>query len=74
MTPEAPEVREPQHALTALTTFELKGYRQELERAIAFFDRQEPVPPVRVDLSARLESVVAEQEARSAGVLERPGQ
>ena len=36
---------EPKHPLHAMTTYELRDYRRELERAIAFFDSQDPVPP-----------------------------
>jgi hypothetical protein len=56
-------VEQPKHRLTQLTTYELRDYRRELEQAIAFFDRQEPVPPARDRLQARLDQVVAEQES-----------
>lgn len=39
-----PDVPDPAQRLSALTTFELRDYRRELETAIAFFDRQDPVP------------------------------
>jgi hypothetical protein len=39
-------------------------YRRELESAIAFFDRQDPVPPARRRLQARLDAVLAEQDNR----------
>jgi hypothetical protein len=54
----------PKHALHALTTYELRDYRHELERAIAFFDRQTSAPPARTRLQARLDDVVAEQDER----------
>jgi hypothetical protein len=57
-------VEQPKHRLTQLTTYELRAYRRELERAIAFFGRQEPVPPARDRLQARLDEVAAEQESR----------
>ncbi len=41
---QAPTVDQPSHPLHALTTFELTGYRRQLEHAIAYFDRQDPVP------------------------------
>ena len=44
---------------------ELKAYRRDLERAIAFFGRQDPVPPVRADLQAALDAVPAEQDERT---------
>jgi hypothetical protein len=60
-----PAVDPPKHPLHALTTFELRGYRRQLEHAIAFFDRQDPVPAVRGDLQATLDAVAAEQESRA---------
>ena len=56
---------EPKHPLHAMTTYELRDYRQELERAIAFFDTQDPVPPARHRLQARLDEVLAEQDDRA---------
>jgi hypothetical protein len=47
-----------------MTTYELRDYRHQLERAIAFSDEQNPVPPVRHDLQARLDDALAEQDAR----------
>ena len=58
-------VESPQHPLHALTTFELRGYRRQLENAIAFFDKTDPAPPARDDLQARLDAVLAEQEDRA---------
>ncbi len=55
----------PKHPLAELTTYELRDYRRELESAIAFFDRQDPVPPARDRLQAKLDSVLAEQEERA---------
>jgi hypothetical protein len=65
MTPEPETVEQPKHALHALTTFELRDYRRQLESAIAFFDRQDLVPPARARLQARLEAVLAEQDDRA---------
>ena len=48
----------------AMTTYELRDYRRQLETAIAFFDRQDPVPPARDRLRASLDTVLAEQEDR----------
>jgi hypothetical protein len=56
---------QPKHPLPALTTYELRDYRRDLENAIAFFDRQDPVPPARASLQARLDAVIAEQEDRT---------
>jgi len=61
----APEVNHPQYRLTQLTTYELRDYRSQLESAIAFFDRQDPVPPARDRLRATLAAVVAEQDDRA---------
>ncbi len=64
--PAEPETVEPlKHPLHALTTFELRGYRRQLEQAIAYFDTKDPVPPARDDLQARLDAVIAEQEDRA---------
>ena len=65
VTTEHLTVDPPKHPLHAMTTYELRDYRRELERAIAFFDRQTFVPPARVRLQARLDDVVAEQDERS---------
>jgi hypothetical protein len=47
-----------------MTTYELRDYRRDLETAIAFFDRQTPVPPARNRLQATLDDVIAEQDDR----------
>jgi hypothetical protein len=57
-------VTPPEHQMHALTTYELRDYRRQLETAVAFFDRQDPVPPARRRLQARLDDVLAEQEDR----------
>jgi hypothetical protein len=62
---QAPAVDPPKHPLHALTTFELRGFRRQLENAIAFFDTKDPVPAVRDDLKATLDAVTAEQESRT---------
>jgi hypothetical protein len=58
-------VEPPKHPMHALTTYELRDYRRQLENAIAFFDRQDPVPPARRRLQARLDEVLAEQDDRA---------
>jgi hypothetical protein len=63
-TEQATTVEEPKHPLHALTTFELADYRRQLANAVAYFDAQDPVPPVRADLQASLDAVLAEQESR----------
>lgn len=62
---QAPTVEQPSHPLHALTTYELTGYRRQLEHAIAFFGQQQPVPPVRAGLQAALDAVLAEQGDRA---------
>lgn len=64
MTAETRNIPRPKHPLDTLTTFELRDYRRQLENAIAFFDRQDPVPPARDRLQARLDGVLAEQDDR----------
>jgi hypothetical protein len=61
---QPPAVDQPRHPLHALTTFELTGYRRQLESAIAFFEAKDPVPPARDDLQARLDAVLAEEASR----------
>jgi hypothetical protein len=65
MTAESPTVEPPKHPLGQMTTFELRDYRRQLEGAITFFDKQDPVPPARDQLQARLDAVLAEQEDRT---------
>lgn len=62
---QAPSLEPPKYPLYALTTFELRDYRHQLENAIAFFDARNPVPAMRDDLQARLDTVTAEQESRT---------
>jgi len=61
---QPPAVDQPRHPVHALTTYELTGYRRQLEQAIAYFDRQAPVPAVRAGLQAALDGVIAEQDDR----------
>ena len=65
-------VAAPKHQMHALTTYELRDYRRQLETAIAFFDRQDPVPPARHRLQARLDEVLTEQEDRQRLADARP--
>ena len=57
MTPDPPP-----HRLSALTTYELTGYRRELEHALT---TTPGTAPVRTLLHTRLSEVLAEQEART---------
>jgi hypothetical protein len=63
--PAETPIAEPKHPLHALTTYELRDYRRDLELAIAFFDRQTRVPPARDRLQATLDDVIAEQDDRT---------
>jgi hypothetical protein len=65
---QPPAVDQPPHPIHALTTYELRDYRRQLESAIAYFDVQDPVPPVRADLRARLDEVLAEQDSRAGSL------
>jgi hypothetical protein len=65
MTAESATVEPPKHPLHAMTTFELRDYRRQLEGAITFFDKRDPVPSARDRLQARLDAVLAEQESRT---------
>jgi hypothetical protein len=67
--PTEPAVDQPLHPLAQMTTYELSGYRRQLESAIAFLEAKQPAAPVRADLQARLDTVLAEQESR-AGIRE----
>jgi hypothetical protein len=66
MPADATTVNPPRHPLHALTTYELRDYRRDLETAIAFCGRQAPVPPARDQLQARLDDVLAEQDDRDS--------
>jgi hypothetical protein len=60
--PAEPEIiHPPAHPLYALTTYELRDYRRDLERAISGFA---PGDPAGAELRGRLEEVLAEQESR----------
>jgi hypothetical protein len=56
---------EPKHPLPALTTYELRDYRRQLENAIARYDTHHPDAPVPADLRAKLDAVLAEQDERA---------
>jgi hypothetical protein len=52
----------PKHPVSALTTFELRDYRRDLERAIRGIAAD---APVQADLRRKLGAVIAEQEDRA---------
>ena len=59
-----PKRNQPKHPLPAMTTYELRDHRRDLETAIAFFDQQTPVLPDRDHLQVTLDDVIAEQDDR----------
>ena len=61
---QPPKIDTPKHPLHALTTYELRYYRRRLETALAFLDKQDPVPAIRADLQAALDKVIVEQDDR----------
>jgi hypothetical protein len=65
MSIEPVTVEQPEHPIHALTTYELAYYRRRLENALAFLDKQDPVPAIRADLQAALDGVVTEQQDRT---------
>jgi hypothetical protein len=65
MPAEPAAVEKPKHPLPALTTYELTGYRRQLERAITFYGSQGPVPAIQAAMQARLDAVTAEQDDRA---------
>ncbi len=62
---QIPAVDQPKHPLHALTTYELAYYCRRLENAIAFLDKQDPVPAIRADIQAALDKVITEQDDRA---------
>ncbi len=57
--------QQPRHPLRTLTPSEPTTCRRELEHAVAFSGRKDPVPAVRADLQARLADVLAERASRT---------
>lgn len=62
---EPTSVETPRHPTAQMTTYELRDYRRQLEGAITFFDKQDPVPPAWDRLQAKLDAVLAEEESRT---------
>ncbi len=58
-------VEQPEHPRHALTNYELTYYRRRLENALAFLDKQDPVPAIRADLQAALDGVITEHQDRA---------
>ena len=65
MPAEPATITQPEHSLHAMTTYELTYYRRRLENALAFLDKQNPVPMIRADLQTALDKVTAEQDDRA---------
>jgi hypothetical protein len=62
MTVEAVNIPPPKHPVHAMTTYELKNYRRELEHALKVFPEHVPAHGL---LQEKLAGVVAEQDARA---------
>ncbi|HMI26771.1 MAG TPA: hypothetical protein VK594_19990 [Streptosporangiaceae bacterium] len=62
MPAEPAAVGPPKHPLYALTTYELKDRRRELERAIKGIAAD---APIQADVRRALDAVIAEQEDRA---------
>ncbi len=58
----AEPISQPPHRMSQLTTFELKDYRRQLERALN--DRTIGSAPVAADLRRKLDEVLAEEASR----------
>jgi hypothetical protein len=65
MPPEPITIEPPPHPLPALATFELNGYRRQLEQAIESYQHQHPATPVPAGLRDGLAKVRAEQADRA---------
>ncbi len=55
-------IHQPKHPLHALTTYELRDYRRDLENTIKTIT---PDVAIRAELQRRLDAVIAEQESRA---------
>jgi hypothetical protein len=62
MTAEPATVPQPGHPIPALTTFELRNYRRDLEHALTTVPEHTPVCGLLQD---KLTEVLAEQESRA---------
>jgi hypothetical protein len=61
----APGVQAPRHPLHALATFELAGYRRQLEHTIRSCEQDHPAEPALARLRGALTEVIAEQDDRA---------
>jgi hypothetical protein len=64
MPAEPAAVDQPKHPLHALTTFELRDYRKQLESAIASCNMTGPASPARTQLQTWLDEALAEEQDR----------
>ena len=55
-------IHQPKHPLHALTTYELRDYRRDLENAIKTIA---PDAAIQAELQRWLDAVIAEQESRA---------
>ena len=55
-------IHQPKHPLHALTTYELRDYRRDLENAIKTIA---PEAAIQAELQRWLDAVIAEQESRA---------
>ena len=60
--PAADQPKPPPHPLAALTSYELRDYRRQLENAIKGIS---PDAPIQANLRRKLDEVIAEQEERA---------
>jgi hypothetical protein len=65
MPAEPVTVNQPEYPLHALTTYELRDYRRQLEHAIGYYQDSHPAAPALGGLRQSLDEVTAEQESRA---------
>jgi hypothetical protein len=58
-------VQQPEHPVHALATFELTGYRRQLEHAIRSREQDQPAEPDLAGLREALAEVIAEEDDRA---------
>ena len=68
MTPEFATIRQPEHPVYALTTYELAGYRRELEKTLAALPEHAPAS----ELVRRLLAEVLAEQADRMKIASRP--
>ena len=68
MTAESVTIRQPEHPVFALTTYELAGYRRALEKTLAVLPGHAPAR----ELARRLLAEVLAEQADRAAIARRP--